>query len=98
LSIGQLAVERVDHRDRHHDLLTRGRRQRLPREPLAACVGHQVAPLREAVVIEHRLDALLPLATLSDQRVTQPDPGAQIKDVIRRDPRLRQPPDHHQLA
>ena len=60
--------------------------------------GHQVAPLREPVVIEHRLDALLPLAALRDERVPQPHPRAQIEDVIGRDPRLRQPSDHHQLA
>jgi hypothetical protein len=37
-------------------------------------------------VIEHRLDALLPLAALIDQRVTQPDPGAQIEHMVGRDP------------
>ncbi len=50
------------------------------------------------MVIEHRLDALLPLAALIDQRVAQPDPGAQIEQVIGRNPRLGQAPDHHQLA
>ena len=50
------------------------------------------------MVIEHRLDPLLPLAALLDQRVTQPDPRAQIEDVIGRDPRLRQPPEQQQLA
>jgi hypothetical protein len=30
--------------------------------------------------------------------MTQPHPRAQIKDVIRRDPRLRQPPGRQQLA
>jgi len=64
----------------------------------ASLLGHQVAPLREAVVIEHRLDALLPLAALRDERVPQPHPGPQVEDVIGRDPRLRQPSDHHQLA
>jgi hypothetical protein len=49
------------------------------------------------VVIEHRLDALLPLAALRNQRMAQPHAGAQIEDVLGRDPRLRQPPDHHQL-
>ena len=50
------------------------------------------------MVIEHRLDPLLPLGVLLDQRVTQPDLGAQIEDVIGRDPRLRQPPGQQQLA
>jgi hypothetical protein len=50
------------------------------------------------MVVEHRLDALLPLSALIGQRVPQPDPRAQIEHVIGRDPRLRQPPDHQQLA
>jgi hypothetical protein len=41
------------------------------------------------VVVEHRLDPLLPLSTLIDQRVAQPDPRTQIEDVIGRNPRLR---------
>ena len=36
--------------------------------------------MRTPVVIEHRLDPLLPLAVLLNQRVTQPRLGAQIKD------------------
>jgi hypothetical protein len=50
------------------------------------------------VVIEHRLDALLPLAALIAQRVAQPDQRAQIEQMVRRDPGLRQPGDHQQLA
>ena len=49
------------------------------------------------MVIERRLDPLLPLAALLRERVAQPDPGAKVKDVIGRDPRLRQPLDHQQL-
>ena len=49
------------------------------------------------MVVQHRLDPLLPLAPLLAKRVPQPDTGAQIKDVIGRDPRLRQPLDHQQL-
>jgi hypothetical protein len=45
------------------------------------------------VVIEHRLDALLPLAALVDERVAQPNAGAQLEQVLGRNPRLRQPPD-----
>jgi hypothetical protein len=48
--------------------------------------------------VEHRLDALLPLPALIDQRVTQPHPGAQIEQVVGRDPRLGQTPDHQQLT
>ena len=43
------------------------------------------------------MDALLPLAALIDETVTQPDPGAQVEQVIRRDVGLRQAPGHQQL-
>ena len=49
------------------------------------------------MVIENGLDALLPLAALVDERVTQTHAGAQIKQVPWRDPGLRQPSDHQQL-
>jgi hypothetical protein len=50
------------------------------------------------VVVELGLDSLLPLAPLVDQRVAQPDLGAQLLDMGRRDPRLRHPPCLQQLA
>ncbi len=50
------------------------------------------------MVIQRRLEPLLPLRALLRERVPQPDPRTQIKDVIRRDPRLRQPLDHQQLT
>jgi hypothetical protein len=93
-----LRLERVDHRQRHRDLLARGLRQRLRLKPRAPVADQQRTPLRAAVVIQRRLDPLLPLRALLRQRVAQPDPGAQIEDVIGRDPRLRQPRDHQQLA
>ena len=43
------------------------------------------------MVVEHRLDPLLPLAPLVRKRVPRTDPRAQIEDVLGRDPRLRQP-------
>ena len=64
---------------------------------MASGQGQQLAVLRAAVVIEDRLDALLPLSALMRQRVTQPNQGTQIEQMRRRDPGLRQPPDHHQL-
>src|SRR5205823_7631983 len=69
----------------------------LGRQPVATIAKHQRASLRAAVVIEHRLNALLPLRALLTELVAQPDPGAEIEDVIWRDPRLRQPLDHQQL-
>jgi hypothetical protein len=44
------------------------------------------------------VDPLLPLAAIVDQRVTQPDPGAQVEQMVRPDPALRQPTGHQQLA
>jgi hypothetical protein len=38
--------------------------------------------VRQPVVVEHRTNALLPLATLIDKRVTQAHLRAQIKQVI----------------
>lgn len=57
----------------------------------------QLAAVSQPVVVEHRADALLPLAALVDKGVTQPHPRAQIEQMIGRDPRLRQPPVHQQL-
>jgi len=50
------------------------------------------------VVIQDRLDALLPLTPLMRQRVPQPDLGAEIQQMIGRDPGLRQPADRRQLT
>jgi hypothetical protein len=70
----------------------------LSSQPLATGKGQQVTVSRAAVVIEDRLDALLSLAALMRQRASQPDLRAKIEQMRRRDPGLRQPPDHHQLA
>src|SRR3954462_6697413 len=80
------------------DLLARCRRPLELLEPLALLGGQQVASLRDAMVIEHGLDALLPLAALVDERVPQAHAGSQIEQVRGWDPGLRQPPDHQQLA
>jgi hypothetical protein len=45
-----------------------------------------------------RLHALLPLAAPIDPGAAQPDPRAQVEQALWRDPRLRQPADHQQLA
>jgi hypothetical protein len=76
---GDLNGDRVDHLERDHDLLTRRPRQRLSLKPVAAVALHQPAPLRTAVVVEHRLDPLLPLGVLLDQRMAEPHPSAEIK-------------------
>jgi len=95
---GDPRLDRVDHRQRDRDLLARGVRQRLSGQPLAPVTDHQLAALHAAVVIQRRLDPLLVLRALLRKRVAQPHPGAQIQDVIGRDPRLRQPLEHQQLT
>ena len=84
----ELSVVGVDHRQRDGDLLARGRRQRQARQPRARLGGQQATAGWGAVVIEHGLHALLPLAALIDQGVAQPDAGAQVEQVRGRDPRL----------
>jgi hypothetical protein len=66
----------------------------------AALRGQLTDPVvvRTAVVVEHRVNSLLPLAALIDQRMPQAHARAQVEDVLGRDPRLRQPVDHQQLA
>jgi transposase len=50
--------------------------------------------VRAIALLEDRPDPLLPLRVLLNQRVPQAHLRAQIEDVIRRDPRLRQSPRH----
>jgi hypothetical protein len=82
----ELSAERIDDAERDRDLLTRTGRQRLQGQPGATTLAHQIPSLRTAMVIEHRLDPLLPLRPLMRERVPQPDPGTEIKDVLRWDP------------
>jgi hypothetical protein len=93
-----LDVQRVDHLQRDRDLLAGGGGKLQRGEPLALLQAQQVAALRDPVVVEHRLDPLLPLGPLMRERMTQAHPAAQIQDVSRRDPRFGQPPDQEQLA
>ena len=50
------------------------------------------------MVEQQRLDPLLPGGALVDQRLAQPHPLAQLEDLLRRRPRLRQPTLLQQLA
>jgi hypothetical protein len=61
----QLRVERVDQRQRDRDLLASRRQQPQTRQPRACLGAQQPAAWRDAVVIERRLHALLPLAALT---------------------------------
>jgi hypothetical protein len=94
----ELRLDRIDERERGGDLLARVAGQLQLGEPLARFDAEQPCPGRDAVVIEHRLHPLLPLATLVDERVPQPHPGAELEQVLGRDPGLRQPARGQQLA
>jgi hypothetical protein len=94
----RLRVERGDHHKRDGDLFARAGGELQALQPGAVLGGQQAVALGEAMVVEHGLDPLLPLAALIDQRVPQADLRAQIQQVIRRNPRLGQPSDHQQLA
>ena len=93
----RLGIERVDHRQRDRDLFACRIRQRETLKPPAVRGGQKPGLLRVPMVIEHRMDALLPLTALIDQRVTQPHPRAQIEQVLGRDVGLGQPTAHQQL-
>ncbi len=86
-----------NHRQRNIDLLPRRRGQLPLGEPLAFLDGHQIPMLREPVVIDDRLDPLLPLGALMRDQVPAADSRAQVEDVRGRDPRLREPTDQQQL-
>ena len=90
-------LERVDHPKRDRDLLASRGRQRELLDPRPVLAGQKTRPPRQPVVIQHRLHPLLPLPALVDERVPQPDPRAQIQQMVRRDPALRQPRSHQQL-
>jgi hypothetical protein len=76
------------------DLLL-GHERKLERGELLAggpCVQPREAPCLDgdAVVKQHGVDALQPLGALTNECLAQPDLRAQIQNVRRRDPRLRQ--------
>ena len=62
------------------------RRAASARRPFAVGERQQLAGVRNAVVIEHRVHPLLPLGALMHQRVPAPHPGAQIEQMRGRDP------------
>jgi hypothetical protein len=60
-------------------------------------VGAWPQPGRHALVEQLRLQPLLPGGALIDQRLAHPHPRAQLEQMRRRDPRLRQLPGEQQL-
>ena len=83
---GELDVETVDQRERDAELLAGGCWQGLSGEPLAPGGCDQVALVRGAVMVEHGLDTLLALGTLMGDLVAQANPGAQVEDMLGRNP------------
>lgn len=95
-----LALERVDHPQGDGDPLTSVSRKPQAVEELAALGARDLARGAGAdpVVIEHRSDSEQPLGALIDQRLAQMQTRAPLADVLRSDPRLRQPALSQQLA
>ncbi len=73
-------------------------RERLPRDPLRiqpVGLSPLLRPIGPGGAVRAHIAHVV--ADQKDRRVPQPYPGTQVQDVIRRDPRLRQPTDHQQL-
>src|SRR6266542_5312311 len=86
----QFAIDRVDHPQRQRDELAPGRGELRPRERLPAGARARPQPGRHTLVEELRLQPLLPGGALLDQRLAHPHARAQLEQVRRWDPRLRQ--------
>jgi hypothetical protein len=71
--------------------LPRARRELELLERGASLGRQQRTRPRRAVVEQQRVDPLLPSGALVDERLAQPHPLAQLEDLLRRRPRLRQP-------
>jgi hypothetical protein len=86
----QLEIEAVEHAQRQRDELTPGWRKLRPSQRFPAGLRAQSQSGRHPLVEQLRVDALLPGGALIDQRLAQTHQRAQLEDVRRRDPRLRQ--------
>jgi hypothetical protein len=88
---GELAVERVDHRERHLDPLAGGVGQlELGEEGAPADPQQLIRHATDAVVEQRCLDALQPAGALVDERLAQAGAGAPLAHVCGRDPGLGQ--------
>jgi hypothetical protein len=67
-------------------------------QPGAALIGEQPGAFRQAVVVQHGVDALMPGGALVHQRFAQPHLGADVSDVGGRDPGLGQRPTQQQVT
>jgi hypothetical protein len=67
-------------------------------QPGAALIGEQPGAFRQAVVVQHGVDALMPGGALVHERFAQPHLGADVSDVGGRDPGLGQRPTQQQVT
>jgi hypothetical protein len=89
-------IDPVDHPQRQRDQLSpRGRKLDL-RERLSTAARAWAQSGRHALVERLRLQPLLPAGALVDQCLAQPHGHAQLQDLRRRDPGLRQLPHRKQ--
>jgi hypothetical protein len=95
---GHVGVDLSDHGEGHVDLAaSRGGQVEL-RQALLRVDAGEPARAAYALMEEDRVDALEPRRALVDQRVAQAHLTAQLGDVRRRDPRLRQASVGEELA
>jgi len=94
---GQLGVEQVefgvdvvDHPQGQVDRLAGHRRELGPGQPGPPVGGEQIGAVRQPMVEQDRVDALVPAGVPADQRTAQPDLGARVGDVGWWHPRLGQ--------
>jgi hypothetical protein len=80
----------VDHPQGEIDRAAGDRGQLDAGQPRPPLVGEQPGAVGQAVVEQHRVDALVPGGPRTDQRTAQPDLGARLGDVRRWHPRLGQ--------
>jgi hypothetical protein len=67
-------------------------------QPGAALIGEQPGAFRQAVVVQHGVEGLLPGGALVHERFAQPHLGAEVSDVGGRDPGLGQRPTQQQVT
>jgi len=79
----QLLVYPLDHGQSEADGLATGRAEFQCGKPLTPIEGKQMRMRRLALVVENRLNALLPGAAIIQQGLTQAHDGAQFLDGMR---------------
>jgi len=94
----QFDLELIDHPQGPLHRLAGHRWQLGPGQPGPPVGGEQLGALRQPVVEQDRMDALLPAGALADQGPAQPDLGTSVGDMRRWHPGLGQGAGTQQLA